>query len=346
MGIQLSDAMTQYQASCHARRLAPRTIHNRMQALHHALPIWGNLMVHRIEPRHIDAYFAAHPDWKPATANLYLSSLRLFFEWARSHKHMERFSDPTETWRNARVERYERLMIPVTQFADLLDAADHPADRATIAIGLYTFARGSEISHLKWGHFDDLDGDRPMVQLYRLKTKERDLMPVCSELQVELQRYRAWYASREGIVQPHWFVIPRRRPNPLVVDPGTNRHRFRNTGHPGVYPEQQFTHPYRAVQRALAKLGYDKLKCGVHTLRASGARARFDELRDSGFDGALKHVSSLLGHANVAMTERYLQIGLERTQRNELLSGKPMFPSQLKKPHTVVDATERFGTEG
>jgi integrase len=75
---------------------------------------------------------------------------------------------------------------------------------------------------------------------------------------------------------------------------------------------------------------------GGHVLRRSGARALFDRLRHEGYDGALKRVQSMLGHSNSVISERYLSLGVERLQRNEMLAGKPMFP-ETRKPGTLSE---------
>ena len=84
--------------------------------------------------------------------------------------------------------------------------------------------------------------------------------------------------------------------------------------------------PYDSDKRPLARIGYSDKGSGEHTLRSSGARALFQRLREEGYDGALRRVSAMLGHKSVLMTERYLGLQLEKTQRNELLAGQVMFP--------------------
>jgi hypothetical protein len=55
-----------------------------------------------------------------------------------------------------------------------------------------------------------------------------------------------------------------------------------------------------------------------------------------GYDGALRRVSSLLGHKNTITTERYLGLSLERSSRNQQFSGNRMFPSLAKPAGDVV----------
>jgi hypothetical protein len=44
----------------------------------------------------------------------------------------------------------------------------------------------------------------------------------------------------------------------------------------------------------------------------------------------------MLGHSNSVISERYLSLGVERLQRNEMLAGKPMFP-EARKPGTLSE---------
>jgi hypothetical protein len=44
----------------------------------------------------------------------------------------------------------------------------------------------------------------------------------------------------------------------------------------------------------------------------------------------------MLGHSNSVISERYLSLGVERLQRNEMLAGKPMFP-ETRKPGTLSE---------
>lgn len=329
MGIQLSEAIREYDRHLSARRLAKNTCETRLRPVRAGLNLWGDLQLRSIHARHIDVLFS-HYQWGPSTTNLYLGGLRLFFEWARAHKHVSPDTDPTLGWRNLRVPRQDKLRIPPQRFGELLDAADHPINRAVIALGLFTFMRGSEIATLRVADVEGLNGDTPLLKIWRHKTKEEDVLPVCRELQVELQRYLGWYAGAVGIPQSNWLLIPRRQYDGLQ-----QRDRY--------LVDKKYTHPYRLAQKALAKLGYPTKGEGGHSLRRAGARALADELRGQGYDGALMRVASMLGHRDVRTTQHYIGWGLEREQRNEAFSGKTMFPSLSDNQSNLIDAAERFG---
>jgi integrase len=320
--IRLSDAITEYQAHLKARGLKPNTIKNSAQVLGKALAVWGNIQVSTVSPHHIDRLFTAG-GWSPRTANLYLSGVRRFLKWCRSHRYMPLNYDPTESWANVRVPKnQDRDRIPVEMFSELLDAAPHPRDRAIVALGLYTLARGSELSTLK---VRDLDLDANTLEFYRHKTQDFDTMPVSAELHTEMVRWLNWYRADQGTLQGDWLLVPAKSPDLWVQD--ENRRLVRPVGHwSSVKPTVRETKPYRAVQRSLRALGLPAHSEGVHTLRRSSARALADSLRGEGYDGALLRVASLLGHSSTKVTEHYIGWGLERHQRNAMIAGKPMFP--------------------
>lgn len=326
MGVSLSEAMQEYERHLLARRLAVNTIETRLRPLRAGIALWGDLQVRSIHARHIDVLFAHH-QWQASTTNLYLGGFRLFWSWLRAQRHVTPDTDPTQGWRNLRVQQKERLRIPATKFAELLDACDHPTQRMVVALGLFTFLRGSEVASLRVADVQDLHGPAPLLHIWRHKTKQEDVLPICTELQVEMARYLRWYAATIGVPQPQWMLIPRRQYDGLQ-----KRDRF--------HVDKQYAHVYRLAQRALDRMGYATLGEGGHTLRRSGARAMADELRSQGFDGALLRVASMLGHADVKVTQLYIGWQLERQQRNESLAGKAMFPSLVDA--TVIDAADRW----
>lgn len=317
---QVSDAIDQYLGHLRARGLARNSIRSHRQALGKALICWGNIQVQNVEPRHIDRLFSEN-QWGASTRNLYLGYLRQFFAWARHQGYMGRDTDPTHGWRNSRVPRVEKMRLPLEEFPALLDAATHPRDRALLALGLFTFLRGSEIQTLTVG---DLDLRHNTLAIFRHKTREEDVLPVSSELSQEMVRWLNWYRQDQEGLNSGWYLIPAKKPDEWVNVDGK---LVCVNSLVSVRPERKVTHPYRIPQRALAQLGYDPKGEGEHTLRRSGARALFDTLRSQGYDGALMRVSSMLGHRDTRVTERYIGLTLERTQRNEQFAGQPMFPS-------------------
>lgn len=337
VGIRISEATDGYINHCRMRKQAENTIRTKRTVLGFALDIWGNIQVQNLEARHIDVFFSAHPEWAPRTTNLYAQTLRSFFKWCRLNRHLPRDEDPMEIWSNVPDDGRERFYIPADRFADLLEVAEqnHPLDRWVIALGLYTLMRGSEIRTLRVDALVNVGSDNPMLRIYRHKTKDHDVIPIPGELGEEAARWFRWLRSSHGIEQPSWFLVPQRVFRARAWNEEKGRWLFA-TGDHGVDPAKQFRNNYLPVQRAVAALGMDGTRVGVHTLRASAARHLFNELSSMGYDGALRRVQSLLGHKKAATTETYLGLSLEREARNKQFSGKLMFPSLVKPEGDVV----------
>ena len=319
----MSEALAEYERHLRARGLADNTVKNNMQALTAARKEWGDIQVLSIRPVHIDRLFQSN-GWGPSTRNLYRGSLSQFFKWTRNHGYMARDFDPLFGWRNERVPDQNRLRLSPEEFYPLLETAEHPRDRAALALGLFTFARGSELQAMR---VNDLDLGNLTLDMYRIKNKMYDTMPVCDELREEMVRWLNWYRQDQGTLVGSWYLVPSKKPDEWTNIDGVFQ---RVGGLAGLRPEQRIGHPYTIPQRALAALGYGTQQEGFHTLRRSGARALFDTLRDSGKDGALMRVSSMLGHRDTKVTEHYIGLNTERDQRNAMLQGEAMFP-QLQR---------------
>ncbi len=329
----LNDAIEQHLALMRAQGLAFRTIKSHKQTLMAFMAESGNVYIRTLTGVHVERMFAAHANWQPRTRNLHLQNLRAFFATCRARGWMPKDHDPTHGWRNQKPVRTEKRRIPVDRFPELLGSADHPRDRAILALGLFCFLRGSELQALR---IKDVDLEAHELRIYRTKTREYDTLPISLELAEELEVWLHWYKIKHGpTLDPEWYLVPAKEPNPTVQDPHT-RLLVQQPGVARLRPRKQLGHPYRVAQRALAQLGYDTLGEGEHTLRRSGARALFDHLRDEGYDGALQRVRAMLGHKSAAQTEHYLGVDLERRQRNELIAGKAMFPQLRRKPGMLI----------
>ena len=324
-----------------ARNLAPNTIKNNRQVLNYAIRLWGDCYLSSVTDSHVDKLFA-NGQWAARTRNLYLQNLRSFFKWCRLRKFMARDYDPTEMWHNQKAStNVEKLRLPVERFAELLDAAPHPRDRAIVALGLFTFCRGSEIATMQ---IQDLDFSRGELKITRHKTHDEDVLPVSSELATEMARWLNFYREDQETLRGEWFLVPSKKPD--IWEQGPDRRLRRSERLAGLKPTTREVKPYRAVQRALKGIGMEADGEGSHTLRRSGARALADSLRDQGYDSALLRVASMCGHKSTKVTEHYIGWGLERTQRNEMIAGKPLFPGMVSGGRLRVVGGSREGDDG
>ena len=226
----------------------------------------------------------------------------------------------------------------------LLDAAEsqHPRDRAACAIGFYLMPRISELADIRWGDVDFIDNS---VTLGRSKTNDGDRMPMVTELREELLKWKTVYEHEHGALEDRWFVVPAFGHGP----------RSRTTGRYGIthetpfFPTRMASKPYELVKRALVATGkYTEDQVywtGGHTLRRSGARGLYDNLKDQGVDNALRLVQCWLGHSTVLNTQKYIGINVDRELRNKLFAGKSMFANvQPTYPQGAEHGSES-GTE-
>ncbi|HEY7824431.1 MAG TPA: site-specific integrase [Acidimicrobiia bacterium] len=317
----LGQAAEEYVGFLKARGLAKATITSQRNMLSHAETAWGaDLELGDLHPRHIDRFFTGR-EWSVGTRNIYLLALRGFLKWCRTHRYLPTDYDPTEGWSTGKMPQTERTWLTLPVLQTLLDATEHARDRAFIAVGIYTFLRASEIVNLR---IRDIDSERSELRVYRIKTQQNDRLPICAELQVELRAWLHYYADEHGELDPDWYLIPSRGPQPMKGVPGERR--LIPTGEPNpLRPTRHVARPQRIVKEAMTRIGVGKHGDACHVLRRSGARALYETLRDMGHDGAARRVQSMLGHSSLTMTEKYLGLDHERMQRNEALAGKPMF---------------------
>lgn len=324
----LSVASRQYAEFSVARGLEPGTVNGRLGAVKALMSVTGDIQVESVTPKHIERVFTSF-NWAPTTANNRLSQYRTFFNWCRARRFISRDNDPVLGWRMRAVPEAERTRVPVQEWPKLIQACQTPHERFVIATGLYLFLRVGEIAGLQ---VKSLDFQNHLIDVYRPKPKKWDTMPISAELAPLLREHLEWMSS-QGFNDPEHYLMP------SVTKTFTSHEgRFtKDSWRPEYDPTKPATHLHRFTQRVLdrAGLAYKKGE-GGHLLRRSGARAYFDSLAGTGYDGALRRVQSMLGHKNSLMTEIYLGLDLDRATRNADLAGKPMFPNLMGENVTVL----------
>lgn len=258
---------------------------------------------------------------KAVSFNRYRSVLVNFF----NHGVNLRWTDvsPMEGISPARPDaQVSRLLLSATEMMSMLDLAANPVERVALSIGMNTGLRANDIRHLT---IFDASLSTGTIQTEIRKTRKLDVKPITFDLYNELVRWLDLYASLTGLesradLPNTWLLVPSYR---LPAPKERNRRLV-------IKPTQVHTHPWRMVQRPLAKMGYPTVGEGFHTLRRSSARALFESLRESGEgrDHALMIVKDFLNHASVTQTEHYLGMNMERTIRDALMKDQP-FLSRL-----------------
>ena len=318
----LSDAIQAYAHDRRAKGIAPKTRSNEQQVLRLLLADVGNIQVRQLKPQHADIFWANRAGWAPGTLNRARNTLSTFFTWCRTRGYMNRDVDPLAGTKALKVPARSRALIPQGEFQSVIERRESPRTRAAFAIGLYMFLRISDISVLRW---QDVDLKGGSAEVFRPKTQTLDVLPICEELVAELKRWRLAYAAHMGEqVRPEWYVIPGTTPPRGNAVKGSKG--FIST-QPRYYLPTKRADLSKVIKQGLEEDGYYVPYEGGHTLRRSGATALYNQLTHVGHDRAIRICQAMLGHSSVQTTEVYLRLDLDRKVRNDLLAGKPMFPT-------------------
>lgn len=328
----LSDGIEEFLTSRAGDGYRPNTLKGYRGTLTKLLLAAGNIPIDRLGSQHIDIMFGqASKTCGEATLNQHQTDLSSFFKWCRSRHLMAIDHDPLTGRRPRRPQKKDRLYVSPSQFSNLLTVADdrHPRDRMIVALGLYLFLRQSEIATLR---VRDVHLNERRIDVTVHKTRDFDSMVIGAELDYELRSWLKAYQALCGPLNPEWYLVPSRVATPSQRAP--SGHFVASGRTERLRPHRPVTRLHEIVNQAMTEAGVTILRedgskgwTGCHTLRASGARALFEELRNEGYDGALATVASFLHHKNVSMTERYLGLGIERDIRNRKFSGEYLYPS-------------------
>lgn len=325
----LNDVIEDYLSSRRGQ-MAPATVRMDDQVLRQFMALAGNIQVGNVSVAHVEKFRAARATRLTANSmNTVRATLRSFFKWTFQMRLTT--IDPMVSWRVMKALPREKLYIPPADFPALLDAATHPRDRAYIAMGLFLFLRQGEVTSLK---VRDLDLTRNEIEVVVHKTRQRDIMPICSELRLELDRWLGIYSAEMPLQNDH-YLIPAKTPSVWLKAPQDGP-----LGRSGasLLPARRYASPWSGVQRALDAMGLPYDAEGGHTLRRSGARALYDHLVEGGHDYAIRRVQAMLHHSTISMTEKYLGITADVRARNVSLCGKPMFSAPASSL-ALVEAT-------
>lgn len=318
--VRLSDALDQYLAAIEAQGASKSTIKGKRSSLVRFLAVVGNIYPRNLTPHHVDAWLIEHQQqWQASTKKVQLTNLSAFQDWMQARKYMDRGMDLLEGRRRVRVPKKSYARIKADDFDRVLDGAPVPRDRVILALGLYLLVRVSEMTQIRWSDVDLAEGH---VDIYRVKTKEPDRLPISPKLHAELVRWRAELCGelRMREPEPHWFVACAMK---RAVERDEGGRYLGNKGEPiMLMPEQPLQHPLRRIKSILIDEGVEGNGIGMHTLRRSGAEALLDLLeRKMGTESAIRVVQSMLGHKSIVTTEIYLDRDANKARRDELIRG-------------------------
>lgn len=341
---RLDEAVEDYLRWRKSQGMAKTTMANDRSVLVSTLTSIGkNVYVENITPKHVtDAMMNMAETRAARSMALTHTVLNSFFNWCIIEKRLPDGKHPMKGRKAPKWKREERRRVPVSKFPALLDAAGNGRDRMLVALGLFLFVRASEANEIRWG---DVDLENGTILVNVSKSGIYDRMPISAELDTELRRWMVAYQEECGPLDTEWYVVPART-RPVPVSKGWPARM--DVTMCKLQPTVKYARPFVTIKRVLAKIGFELRDSngktrgeGMHTLRRSGARALFDTLRDSGYDGALEMVQAMLHHANAQMTEVYLGLTLRQLKRDEMLKGQAMFPQNIYNGVDLTLARER-----
>ena len=292
------------------------------QTMRQFMAVVGNIQTKGLMPKHAER-FQSHllsKGMKPNSVNHRMSQLSNFSKWAVANRYVP--AHFVGTVRHIPVPKRPRLRIPVNEFPRLLDAAERPDYRITVAIGLFAFLRSGEIGTLK---VSDVDLDTGFLSVLIHKTNDWDEMPICWDLDQELRRWFVEYARDIGrpLKGSDLLVPAHKRYAGWDQRPDTGNYQ----------PDKKAIQLHRHVQVVLEAAGYPvETGEGVHTLRRSGARMLFDGLTEGRIgdplarDDALRQVMAALHHKSLETTQHYIGVEADRMKRNRSIRGVRLVP--------------------
>jgi integrase len=271
----------------------------------------------------------------PGTHNNYRARLKVFFSFCKASGFtaLDNYLtgvDPLPEPKRRRQQPAPSLLL------QLLDQAECAMHRAYLATAVNTACRASEITNMRVG---DIDFARSEVFVTVIKTREEDEMPLTADLERELRVWLVEYAELLGRpLREDDYLFPARTGNAIAthyLDEATGERVYVRT--PFVWhPDRPVQRTEKIVKHALAAVGLPTRYEGTHTIRRAVARAYFDALSsDAGYDAALRTVSALLHHSNMATTERYLGLSSERKRRDETMKGRPFLTAMVSQENVV-----------
>lgn len=354
MKVRLSETIDAYMLRRKNSNVTAGVMHNEKSTLTRLLTVaGGNLYMDSFRDSHVDDTLAELGKTNaPRSLANHFHTMNSFFRWCVETGRIKRH--PMAGMKPPEFTVRERNRLEVSKFPGLLDAAQFPRDRFLMAMGLYTLGRTVEILSCRIG---DIKHDLRRIKMDVAKVRGRmrvgtDLKPITIELQDEIDRWLIEYSRMFGKLEDDWYLVPTRtQGQPLRVsrngDPSAPGAIMINwnyipTGRCGKATPKQI------VQEALEAVGFPTratdgtaLGEGMHTLRRSGARARYDAKRWMGHDNAIRHVQMLLNHANAGMTEHYIGINLDKIERDEELMDDYMYPQNREDGKVVDFATQK-----
>lgn len=242
--------------------------------------------------------------------------------------------DPTSEVVRQHPPELRQRRFSATEMVHFWTHVSHPQERILVAAAANTALRISDITALKIGDADLATGG---IDAYIHKTRNRDLVPITTELDGELRRWYVDYAEMLGRpLEPGMLLIPA-------------KHYRGGFGGPGreykLKPDARISRPDDIYKRVVVEAGlpFDP-RNGFHTLRRSFARVLYDHLVEIGHGDPIRIVMAVLHHSNPETTMIYIGLDPGRIDRDKLLKGKVFLSALAADRSNVVQIRSADGS--
>lgn len=339
---RMDDAISEYLDWLRAvKGRAPSTLRNTESVLRRLCRFQKNPMIYNLERNQVSRYLGERGRVLATdSVNQEKTRISTFLKWCEEEQFIDTRKNIRRDLSWVKPIQEDRQRLTADQFPALYDAARCSRDRMLMVMLTDTLMRSSEAVSVKWGH---VDLDRAVIEFTRWKTKQASSrVPISMQLDQELRRYWIWYESKIGrSVRPDDHLICSLR---LFAAPGGLYAKSDDTIE--LFPERAMSRVHEVVQQCIvdgpglqgrAGRFSPLLREGGHTLRRSAARELLEALfrdEDLATDEALLMVMTMLGHANVDMTMRYIGYKADEEKVMALLKGKDWW--RHSRPAQVV----------
>jgi integrase len=312
----LSDLAQEYLEYRRATKAA-NTVRTDKQALDKLKASVGNVPITVVDASEIDHLTAIMYDeeFETSTIRLTLDKLSAFFKWAETRGHIPHGTNPVGSRRDIKIHKKNRPVLTVEQFHQAIEAAPSERDRFVIATGLFTMLRQSEIVALK---VKDLDLAEGKLSVKIFKSYDQDRLPISPDYRQHIIRWLAHYQKECGPLQPDWYLCCSQQVN-------GGFHQFK------LAPTKPITRSHDIVRRAFARMGIQADRIGLHILRRSAAQEILRQGIENGHDGTMRRIQTILHHKSITTTEKYLDLDVDRAERDRYYQDNAMFPAMSKQ---------------
>ncbi len=222
------------------------------------------------------AHLMSDKNYKPASTNLAICSLRYFYEKVLEKEIFAKITPP-------KAEKKIPTVLTKEELTGLFNAVNNKKHRILLELMYSSGLRVSEAVSLK---FEDLNLNEKVGIVRQAKGKKDRIIILSNNIIDKLEKYRQ-KRDKKQLFPDNPFIFPSNK---------------KKDNHMSIRQAQ------KVINDAAIKAGINK-RVFCHSLRSSFAT----HLLDSGTD--IRIIQELLGHSNLSTTERYTKVSTEQLKK-------------------------------